>query len=85
MQGIWARYVRAISWERSALVVRLRSAQAVFDSHIVLQVKDRSSSLWDSNWLGLGLLRPHLLTAHPHELSIREAFDAGFFFLGLPP
>lgn len=76
LTGIWARYIRAISWERSVLRVRLRAAQAVFDSHIAFQVRDGSSSFWDSNWLGSGPLRLHdLLLSPPPDLTIREAFE----------
>lgn len=76
LTGIWARYIRAISWERSVLRVRLRAAQAVFDSHIAFQVRDGSSSFWDSNRLGSGPLRLHdLLLSPPPDLTIREVFE----------
>lgn len=42
-QGIWATYVRAITWERSAIAPRLRVSKQLFDSHMMLHVRDGSS------------------------------------------
>lgn len=42
-QGIWATYVRAITWERSAIASRLRVSKQLFDSHMMLHVRDGSS------------------------------------------
>lgn len=81
--GVWAKYVNNLSWERSCMRHRLQQVAPCIEKHIRVLVCNGTSSFWFSNWLGSGPLQLQQSELRYPELSLCQAYVDGVWKLSL--